>query len=180
VTADTKLPPLSVKSKFVLATRDSFDYSSFTLAAIIAGENDGSRETPEFGHGAAAYARYFWHSAADLGVGNYFTEFIVPTLTHEDPRYYALGHGGFLHRTGYALSRCVITRTDSGNRTLNVSELLGNGVASAVTDFYYPPRERTWRQTRQKWALQLGVDALFDFGMEFWPDIDRHVFHNRF
>jgi hypothetical protein len=37
----------------------------------------------------------------------------VPTLTHEDIRYYTLGKGGFCKRTGYALSRAVVTRSDS-------------------------------------------------------------------
>jgi hypothetical protein len=126
VSADTQLPPLTAKGKFELATKDSFDYSSFALAGIIAAEGKMGNSTPEFGPGAAGYARYFWHASADLAVGNYFTEGIVPTITHEDPRYYALGHGGFFRRSSYALTRCVITRTDSGGRTLNLSEILGN------------------------------------------------------
>ena len=51
---------------------------------------------PEFHQGAAGDGRYYWHSFVDQTVGNYFTEAIVPTLTHEDPRYYTLGHGGLL------------------------------------------------------------------------------------
>jgi hypothetical protein len=180
VTADTQLPPLTAKGKFVLATMDSFDYSSFALAGIIAAEGEGSNSTPEFHGGAAGFGRYFWHSATDLAVGNYFTEAIVPTLAHEDPRYYALGHGGFFRRSGYALTRCLITRTDSGRRTLNLSEIVGNGLGAGVSNLYYPRQERTWSQTGQKWSLQIGIDAIFDFGMEFWPDINHHVFHDHF
>jgi hypothetical protein len=180
VSADTQLPPLTAKGKFVLATKDGFDYSSFALAGIIAGTGKAGNSIPEFRGGAAGYARYFWHASADLAVGNYFTEAIVPTVTHQDPRYYTLGHGGFLHRSIYALSRCLITRTDSGGTTLNLSEVLGNGLGAGVSDLYYPRQERTWRQTGQKWFLQIGIDALFDFGMEFWPDINHHVFHDHF
>src|ERR1700732_3449406 len=37
VSANTQLPPLAVKDKFWLATQDSFDYSSFIVAGVIAG-----------------------------------------------------------------------------------------------------------------------------------------------
>src|ERR1700730_1152616 len=37
VYTNTKLPPLSVRDKFWLATQDSFDYSSFISAGIISG-----------------------------------------------------------------------------------------------------------------------------------------------
>jgi hypothetical protein len=75
------------------------------------------RATPEFHQGAAGYARYFWHSAVDQTSENYMVEFIFPTLTREDSRYYTLGHGGFIKRTGYALSRAVVTRSNSGAKS---------------------------------------------------------------
>src|SRR2546422_4040461 len=72
---------------------------------------------------------------------------IVPAATRQDPRYYTLGHGGFFRRTGYAVSRLLITRTDSGVRTFNFSEIIGNGAGAGVSDLYYPARVRTWTKT---------------------------------
>lgn len=180
VSADTQLPPLSLKSEFWLATQDSFDYSSFILAAILAGYGHARNSTPEFHQGAAGYGRYYWHSFADQAVGNYFTEAIVPALTHEDPRYYTLGHGNFFHRTGYALSRLVVTRTDSGGGTFNFSEIVGNGAGAGVSDLYYPAAERTWTKTGQKWLIQVGLDGVFNVLKEFWPDINQKIFHERY
>src|SRR6267378_5987313 len=118
VSANTQLPPLSLKNKFWLATQDSFDYSSFVTAGILAGVSQAKKSYPEFGQGGKGYGRYYWDAVADQAVGNYLTEAIVPAVTHEDPRYYTLGHGGFFKRTGYAVSRLLITRTDAGGRTL--------------------------------------------------------------
>ena len=87
---------------------------------------------PEFHQGVAGYGRYYWHIFVDTGVGNYMTEAIVPTLTKEDPRYYTLGKGGFLKRSGYAVSRLFITRTDAGHNTFNFSEMIGNGAAAGI------------------------------------------------
>lgn len=180
VSADTQLPPQSFKDKFWLATQDSFDYSSFILAGAIAGVGQAQNSYPEFHQGAAGYGRYFWHSFADQAVGNYFTEAIVPSLTKEDSRYYTLGHGNFFHRSGYAVSRLFITRTDSGGRTFNFSEIGGNLAGAAVSDTYYPSRERTWTKTQQKWFLQVGLDGVFNVCKEFWPDINRAIFHQKY
>jgi hypothetical protein len=180
VSAGTQLPPLSVREKFWLATQDSFDYSSFVSAGLIAGVSQANNSYPEFGRGGKAFGRYYWHAVADQAVGNYMTEAIVPTLTHQDPRYYTLGHGGFFKRTGYAVSRLLITRTDSGNRTFNISEIVGNGAGAGISDTYYPSRERTWTKTGQKWLTQIALDGVFNILKEFWPDINHSVFHGKY
>ena len=180
VSVGTQLPPLSVRKKFWLATQDSFDYSSFISAGLLAGVSQANRSYPEFGQGAKGFGRYYWHAVADQAVGNYMTEAIVPSLTREDPRYYTLGRGGFLKRTGYAVSRLLITRTNSGNRTLNISEIVGNGAGAGISDLYYPARERTWTKTGQKWITQIGLDGAFNILKEFWPDINHAIFHGKY
>ena len=180
VSSTTIQPPLSVRQKFWLATQDSFDYSAFISAGIISGVSQARNSYPEFGHGAKAFGRYYWHGVADQTVGNFMTEAIAPTLTHEDPRYYTLGHGGFFKRTGYAFSRLLVTRTDSGGATLNISEIVGNGAGAGISNTYYPSRERTWTKTGQKWLTQIALDGAFNILKEFWPDIDRAIFHGKY
>jgi len=180
VSANTQLPPLAFKQKFWLATQDSFDYSSFIVAGMLAGSAQAKNSTPEFHQGAAGYGRYYWHSFADQAVGNYFTEAIVPAATRQDPRYYTLGHGGFFRRTGYAVSRLLITKTDSGGRGFNFSEIIGNGAGAGISDLYYPRAERTWTKTGQKWLTQVGLDGVFNILKEFWPDIDHAVFRGHY
>ena len=180
VSADTKLPPETVKEKFVSATEDSFDYSAIFIPAVLAGYDMGRRETPEFHQGAAGYARYFWHSAVDQTSENYLVEFVVPALTHEDPRYYTLGHGGFVKRSAYALSRAVITRSDSGAEVFNFSEVLGSGAASGISNLYYPSASRSLGSTGSQWGLDVAIDAASFWVKEFWPDINRRLFHNKY
>jgi hypothetical protein len=179
VSADQHLPPQSVKQKFVTATQDSFDYSSIFLPVSVAGYNQFTNKTPEFGTGGVAYARYLWHSAVDQTSENYFVEFIVPSLTREDNRYYTLGHGGFWHRTGYALSRAVVTRSDSGKDTVNISEIVGAGAAAGISNLYYPRPERTLGNTGSQWGTSVGIDAAAFIVKEFWPDINHSLFHNK-
>lgn len=180
VSSTTQLPPQSIKEKFITASQDSFDYSSLFLPAALAAYSQATDATPEFHQGAAGYGRYFWHTFVDQTSENYFVEFIGPALTHEDSRYYTLGHGGFLKRTGYSLSRAVVTRSDSGQPTFNASEVIGAGAAAGISNFYYPSPERTFGNTASKWGINVGVDAATFMFKEFWPDINRKFFHQAY
>jgi hypothetical protein len=179
VSTDVKLPPQSVKEKFLTATDDSFDYSSILLPGVLAAYSMATDAYPEFHQGAAGYARYFWHAAADQTSENYMVEFVVPVVTREDTRYYTLGRGGFAKRAGYALSRAVITRTDAGNETFNISEVVGAGASAGLSSLYYPTRERSFANTASEWGLDIGIDAASYVAREFWPDINKHLFHQK-
>jgi len=179
VSANTQLPPLTVRGKFKLGTEDSVDYSAFVWAGIVAGQSMALKSYPELGNGAAGYGRYYWRAFADQVSGTFFTEAIVPSVTHEDPRYYTLGHGGFFHRTAYALSRVVITKTDSGGKSFNYSEVAGNALEAGLSNAYYPAEERSFRKTAENWGTQLEAAALNNIAKEFWPDIRRHLLRQK-
>lgn len=177
VSTDTVLPPQSIKVKFATATEDSFDYSSLFIPAVLAGYSMGTNSTPQFGHGVKGYGRYFWRAAVDQTTENYLVEFVVPSVAHQDTRYYTLGRGGFVRRTGYALSRVVVTRGDSANAQFNVSEVLGAGGSAAISSTYYPSSQRDFADVGKQWGVNIGVDAISFVAKEFWPDINYHLFH---
>ncbi len=177
VSANTYLPPLSLKQKFWLATEGTFDYSSFVSVGIEAAVEHATNAYPEFHHGAGGYGRYYWHTFADATVENYLAGAIFPAITHEDPRYYTLYRGGFLRRAGYAISRLCITKNDGGNRTFNFSEVAGSGVAAEVSSRYYPRMERRGGEILERWLSQLVNDGVGNVVEEFWPDLNHKFFH---
>jgi hypothetical protein len=180
VNANTELPPLSTRKKFVLAAQDSVvDYSSYTWAGILAGQAMLLNSDPELGHGIKGYRRYYWRTFTDGVSGTFFTEAIVPAITHEDPRYYTLGQGGFFRRTGYAISRAFVTKTDSGGTTFNWSEVAGNGLEAGLSNVYYPPQERGLSQTALNWGTQMESAVLNHIFQEFWPDIRKKLFRQK-
>jgi hypothetical protein len=180
VSAGTILPPQTVKEKFTTTMQDSFDYTSFILAGLVATEAYLVQSTPEFQQGGAGYGRYLWHTFVDQTSENIFVEFIIPSITHEDTRYYSLGKGGFLHRAGYSLSRIVITRSDrGGGPTFNSSEVVGAALSSALSNAYYPAPERTFGNTMEKYGANLAIDAGAFLFREFYPDIYHAFFHKK-
>jgi hypothetical protein len=177
VSAGAKLPPQTVKDKFKTGALDSFDYSAFIFVGIQAGIAQATNSYPAFRQGAAGYGRYYWHTFADQTDENLWVEGILPSVLRQDSRYYTLGHGGFFKRGLYAVSRTVITRTDSGRETFNASEIVGAGTAAGISSLYYPTQYRTWTKVGQRWL----TNVLLDFGTfaakEFWPDVNHAIFH---
>jgi hypothetical protein len=177
VSVGAKLPPQTVKDKFKTGALDSFDYSSFIFVGIQAGIAQASNSYPAFRQGAAGYGRYYWHTFADQTDENLWVEGILPAVLRQDSRYYTLGKGGIFKRGFYAVTRTVITRTDSGHETFNASEIVGAGTAAGISSLYYPTQYRTWTKVGQRWL----TNVLLDFGTfaakEFWPDVNHAVFH---
>ena len=178
VSADQHLPPQSAKQKFTAAAHDSFDYGSFILAAVQAGFSIEGNSYPEFGKGVLGYGRYYWRTLLDTADENFMVGGVLPSAFRQDNRFYTLGHGSFAHRAFYASTRVLVTRGDSGNEQPNFSEIIGAGAASGISSVYYPERYRTWTKVGQKWLTGVLIDSANLTFKEFWPDINKHVFHN--
>lgn len=170
--------PISARRKFIIASKDSFDYPLVAVAGIIAGIGQLRNENPSFGQGLAGYGRRVGTSYADQAIGNMLTEAILPSFLREDPRYFRRGAGSISSRTLYAASRIFVTRTDSGPKRFNYSEVFGNAIGVAISNAYYPDN-RTAVENAEKLGQQLGIDAISQVLKEFWPDIKRKLLERR-
>jgi hypothetical protein len=168
--------PITAKQKFTIAAKDSFDYPLVGLAAFIAGYGQLDNSHPQFGQGWAGYGRRVGTTYADQAIGNMMTEGIFPSLLHEDPRYFRRGYGSVWSRTVYAASRVLVTKTDAGGTRFNFSEVVGNGVGTAISNAYYPD-DHTVGDNVEKLGEQIGIDAVSQVLKEFWPDIKHKLFH---
>jgi hypothetical protein len=159
------------------ATQNSFDYSSFIFVGITSLLAEGTDAHSQLGKGIAGFGRYYWRGFVDKTDGNYLVIFVLPTVFHQDERYYALGKGSIWKRGFYAASRIAITPDYHGHNSFNVSELLGRGMAQGISVAYYPSGSRTAEALATKYAYAIGRDALTNVFREFWPDIAEHVLH---
>ena len=170
------VPPLTVGQKFKTTARNSFDPAEFVWYAALAGISQWRNTDSTFGQGADGYGKRYAVRFADGTIQNFFARAIVPSILRQDPRYYQMGHGGFFHRTGYALSRVIITRSDSGTTQFNYSEVIGSGAAASISTYTYHPREnQNVSKVMNIWASQMAFDALSFTIKEFWPDIRRKI-----
>jgi hypothetical protein len=170
------VPPMTAGDKFKVTAKSSFDPVEFFWYGALAGLSQWENSESGFGQGGEAYAKRYGSYFADGTIENFMTEAIYPSIFHQDPRYYQLGKGGFWHRTGYAISRIFVTRSDSGHFQFNVSEILGSATASAISTFTYHPRDnRNLGNAASVWGSQVGYDTLTYVVKEFWPDIRRKL-----
>jgi hypothetical protein len=177
VSAGAIPPPPTPKQAFKIATQNSFDYSSFVFVGITSAMAEGTDAHPQLGKGMAGFGSYYWRGFVDKTDGNYLVIFALPTIFHQDERYFALGEGSVRKRFTYAVSRVVITPDYQGNKSFNVSELLGRGMAQGISVAYYPSKSRTAGAIMTKYGYAIMRDALTNAFREFWPDIATHVLH---
>jgi len=177
VSAGAIPPPPTPKQSFMLATRNSFDYSSFIFVGFTSALAEWTNAHKQLGQGMPGFGRYYWRGFLDKTDGNYWVIFILPTAFHQDQRYYAVGKGGFWKRFGYSTTRVVVTRNYDGQNTFNISELLGRGIAQAISVTYYPTQTRTAGAIAAKYGYAILRDAVTNAFREFWPDIATHVLH---
>jgi hypothetical protein len=137
--ADT-IPPLTPAQKFKVTARGVFDPFEFFLVGFVAGINQAGNSNPTYGQGMQGYAKRYGTAYADNAIENFMASAVFPSVLHQDPRYYQLDHGGFLRRSGHAVSRVLITRSDSGSKQPNYSELGGGITAAAISTYAYHPQ----------------------------------------
>lgn len=169
--------PVSAKGKYKLWLDSTVDPYLFPFMGVIALIGQAEDTEPSYGQGLKGYAKRYATSYADEAIGGFMTTATFPAVFHQDPRYYQLGEGSFAHRALYAVSRTLITKSDSGRREFNVSEIAGNLVASGISQSYHPADERTFSNTLSVWGTDIMWDTVSNVAKEMWPDIRRKVTH---
>jgi hypothetical protein len=174
------VPPMTTGEKFKVITRSSFDPVELVWYGAISAVGQAQNSESAYGQGWGAYGKRYATNLADGTIEGYMTSAILPSVLKQDPRYYVLGQGTFWHRSSYALSRLIITRSDSGRSEFNASEIIGSAGAAAISTYgYHPENDKTLSNTASVWGTQIGYDALAIVVKEFWPDIRRKIHKKR-
>ena len=170
---------LSAKQKFHLAFRSAVDPVQFLgvtpLIALIS-QAEGSHDG--YGGGIGGYAKRYGQTYADNFDGTMLGNAVLPSLLHQDPRYFRLGRGSAKRRILYALGTNVITRHDvTGKWEPNYSNVIGNFAAGGISNLYLPEDERGFSSTITGGLTVLAEGGLGSMFQEFWPDLSRHFLH---
>jgi hypothetical protein len=172
------LPPLTAGQKFKVVARGSFDPVIYPWYGFLSAISQAQNSEPGYGQGWGGYGKRYGAAFADGTIENFITGAILPAALHQDPRYFQLGSGSFAHRTMYAISRNIVTRTDSGGSQFNYSEVVGGGMSAFISTYsYHPSEDRTISNTMSVWATQYAYDTITIVVKEFWPDIHRKLSH---
>ncbi len=134
--------PLTRKQKFELAWKTSIDPVTFGITGLISGFQQADDSYEGYHQGATGYAKRYGANYADLVSGTVIGGAILPSLLHQDPRYFYKGTGSIRHRIGYAIAMSVVCKGDNGHFQPNYSGILGSLAAAGISNAYYPDSDR--------------------------------------
>ncbi len=160
--------PLAPGQKFRLAIRSIFDPTTFIIVAGIAGFEQETNQFSGYGGGWEGYGKRYGAELATRSIGRMLGAAILPTILHQDPRYFYLGTGTIRHRAWYAISRAVIQRGDNGKWQPAYSSILGSFGSGAISNLYYPASNRAGAGlTIENGSLGIAFDAMENLMEEF-------------
>lgn len=166
--------PLSAGQKYRLFFKSAFDPWPFGLTAVVAGINQASDSDPEWGQGMQGYGKRYGAAYSDYFIGNFFGNAVLPSLLHEDPRYFQKGSGSAMSRFLWAASSTVWCKRDAGGWGPNYANVGGNLIGAAIGRVYYPASERTVGDTISDGLIVSAEGIVGAEVIEFWPSVVRH------
>jgi hypothetical protein len=166
VVYDHDAVPLTAKLKFRLATKVLVDPVTIIGVATFAGINQAA-DNPNYGQGAKGYAERFGAGYADGAIDIMVGGAILPSLLHQDPRYFYQGTGTNKSRALHALSSPFVCRGDNGRLQPNYSTIGGDLAAAALANVYYPESNRGPGLFLGNFFIATGQRALANVAQEF-------------
>lgn len=167
--------PLTSRQKFKLALRVSSDPVTFFTTGVTAGIEQWQGDFAGYGQGFSGYAQRFGATYGDRLGATFLGAAVLPSLFHQDPRYFYRGHGRVITRALYAISTVVVCKGDNGHWQPNFSNVLGNLGAAGISSTYYPASDRH--------SVQVTIDntlvniATGSFGTLFQEFLLKHFTH---
>jgi len=166
VVYDPSPVPLTTKLKFHLALKTATDAVTIAGVGVLAGINQAG-DTPGYGQGMQGYGKRFGAAAADGFSDIMIGGAILPSLLHQDPRYYYQGTGSTKSRLKHALSAGFICHGDNGRLQPNYSTIGGDLASAGLSNLYYPRADRGTGLMFQNFLISSGERALSGVVQEF-------------
>src|ERR1700761_6543932 len=141
VVYDKSAVPMTKKLKYELAFKAATDVVSIAGDVFLAGVNQAA-DTPNYQQGAKGFGQRFGAAYADSFTNVMIGGAVLPSLLHQDPRYFYQGTGSGKSRALHAMSYAIMCKGDNGRTQFNYSGVGGNLISGALTNLYYPPSNR--------------------------------------
>ncbi len=159
--------PLNAKQKFELAWRSSIDPVTFGLTGAVAGLEQAVHTPDGWGTDAAGYGQRYGAFYAEDVTSTFLGDFLLPSLFHQDPRYFYKGTGSARSRMLYAIANAVICKGDNKKWQFNYSYVMGSLAASGIANSYYPPKDRGVGLTFENSGIGIASTAAANILQEF-------------
>ncbi len=171
----TNSGPLTSFEKLKLAANNTVSLSSVGAAVIGSAYSQAINSPSGWGQGWDAYGQRFGADMARVASYNFFGNYMIASLTHEDPRFYVRKDLNFGQSVEYAAKRLIITRSDSGEEVVNYAGILGPLAGEGLANVYYPAGNRGFGSTMIRYSTDVGWRFAGHLLRQYWPTIDKKL-----
>ena len=161
------VPPLSTKQKYKMAFLETVDPSSFLRAGFGAGYDKVVGAGPDYGPGIGGFSKLYAYNFANSASTNFFSDAFIPSLVHQDPRFFRRRTGSAKSRILWVIRSQFVAFSDSGKSMPNYGNIIGFPMATALSVAYLPAENVSFGQTMEGIAIKFGISAGFDTSSEF-------------
>jgi hypothetical protein len=167
VTYEPHPEPLTTKMKFHLAYKDLTHPVFFVRTAAWAGVQQARDNPDEWRQGANGYGKRLGAGFADGATGSLISNAILPSLLHQDPRYFYQGTGTRWSRARHAMLAAFVCKGDNGVTQPNYSEWGGSLIGYSISTAYYPSSNRTAGHVFENVGIDMGLHVAGSLAQEF-------------
>lgn len=166
VTYDPHAEPLTAAMKFHLAYKGLTHPSFFVLMATWAGIQQAA-DTPDWPQNAKGYSKRYGANLAGGAVEGLFSNAILPSVLHQDPRYFYQGSGTKKSRALHAILAPFVCKGDNGGLQPNYSQWGGLLISGAIANTYYPGSNRGVGLVFRNFGTNMGLHIGLGLAQEF-------------
>lgn len=167
VTYEPHPEPLTTKMKFRLAVTSLTHPVSFGRVAAWSGVQQARDNPHEWGQGTEGYGKRLGAGYADAVTGSLITNAILPSLLHQDPRYFYRGTGTKWSRARHAMLAPFVCKGDNGASQPNYSQWVGSVIGYSISTAYYPNSNRTAGHVFETFGIDMGLHVVGSLVQEF-------------
>jgi hypothetical protein len=166
VTYEPHPEPLTAGMKFHLAYKGLTHPTFFAFEGLWAGVEQAAHMT-DYRQGARGYGERFGANLASGASEGLFANAILPSLLHQDPRYFYRGSGTKGSRAWHAIAAPFVCQGDNGKSQPNYSQMGGSLISAALSNTYYPSSERGAGLVFTNFGTSMGLHVALGLAQEF-------------
>lgn len=167
--------PLTPREKGYLAIHNLTAPASLVTTVAVSGLTIGIDSHTAYGPGWKGFGKNAGVSLLQNATGEFFGTFLIPTVAHQDPRYYRMAKGSIPRRFLHAVSRTVVAQNDDGSLMPNYATLLTYPISAELSNLYVPGIHADASSTMARIVTGLAIDPANNLIAEFLPDVARHI-----
>jgi hypothetical protein len=172
---DNIVIPMTWQQKGYLALHDLTDPANFGTILGISAITIGADSHSAYGPGLKGFGKIVGVSLLQDATAQFFSDFAIPVVVHQDPRYFRMPHAPLTKRIIYSISRTVISRSDSGRSIPNYGTLLSYPISAEIDNLYVPGIHPDGPSTAERILTGYGLDPINNLLNEFLPDVASRV-----